>query len=552
MLEVAEKVVISDQATVGIYYFRHGSDFVRFAKQMIAKDIRVNGEFYVCPVFNELVQAGLDVYISEIEPGQMHGLGTPEDLEAFTAWRSAAPLARWRRRADVSTIDASILRRRAATRRSMRAQLDALAAAAPRPSGTSSWSSRTARSTGSARARRAVRRRIHARRAPAAAPRSRSRRRSRAARSASRSRRSRVPRPASSSRSSRPCAPAPGSPRRCSRRAAATCTATAPRPTGASGRSREGEGDPDALALDCLAAPRELLDLGPAGVRRGRGPLRAARRARGRARSPSCPTRACRRRSIGPPASVIVCTQDRPDEIVPCAEALLAAGADEIVVVDNGSGAPLGLPDGVKLVREPVAGLSRARNTGAEAATHDVLVYLDDDARPAPGWLEHLRDAFADDAVMVAGGPIHGLWPRERTPGWPQAPWTNYFSILSHGDADQTWPRGDFYGANWAVRRSALDEVGGFEHRWGASGDGLLAGEETAVEQLDRRARARRRALLRRRRRRPSHRPRPLRRGLARAPRLPPRARDAVDRGRLRRASAASSPSGSPATRSSG
>jgi dTDP-glucose pyrophosphorylase len=91
--EVAEKVVISDQATVGIYYFRHGSDFVRFAKQMIAKDIRVNGEFYVCPVFNQLIQAGLDVYISEISPGQMHGLGTPEDLETFVAKRGLPRLA---------------------------------------------------------------------------------------------------------------------------------------------------------------------------------------------------------------------------------------------------------------------------------------------------------------------------------------------------------------------------------------------------------------------------------------------------------------------------
>lgn len=90
--EVAEKVVISDQATVGIYYFRHGSDFVRFAKQMIAKDIRVNGEFYVCPVFNQLIQAGLDVYVSEIAPGQMHGLGTPEDLETFVARRLSVPL----------------------------------------------------------------------------------------------------------------------------------------------------------------------------------------------------------------------------------------------------------------------------------------------------------------------------------------------------------------------------------------------------------------------------------------------------------------------------
>ena len=67
------------------------------------------------------------------------------------------------------------------------------------------------------------------------------------------------------------------------------------------------------------------------------------------------PDARCRRRTIGPPASVIVCTQDRPDEMLPCVEALLAAGADEIVVVDNGSGEPLALPDGVKLVREPVA-----------------------------------------------------------------------------------------------------------------------------------------------------------------------------------------------------
>lgn len=85
VVEVAEKRVISDQATVGVYYFRRGSDFARFARQMIAKDVRVNGEFYVCPVFNELVEAGLDVRVHEIERARMHGLGTPEDLVAYLA-----------------------------------------------------------------------------------------------------------------------------------------------------------------------------------------------------------------------------------------------------------------------------------------------------------------------------------------------------------------------------------------------------------------------------------------------------------------------------------
>lgn len=85
VVEVAEKNPISDLATVGIYYFRHGSDFVAGAKQMIARDRRVNGEFYVCPVFNELIEAGKRIYVHEIDAAEMHGLGTPEDLEAFLA-----------------------------------------------------------------------------------------------------------------------------------------------------------------------------------------------------------------------------------------------------------------------------------------------------------------------------------------------------------------------------------------------------------------------------------------------------------------------------------
>ena len=51
--EVAEKNPISENATVGYYYWKHGSEFVKYAEQMIEKDIRVNNEFYICPVFNE-------------------------------------------------------------------------------------------------------------------------------------------------------------------------------------------------------------------------------------------------------------------------------------------------------------------------------------------------------------------------------------------------------------------------------------------------------------------------------------------------------------------
>lgn len=79
--EVAEKRPISDNATVGMYYWKHGSDYVNFAEQMIGKNTRVNNEFYVCPVFNEAIEAGKKIKTYDIS--KMWGLGTPEDLEFF-------------------------------------------------------------------------------------------------------------------------------------------------------------------------------------------------------------------------------------------------------------------------------------------------------------------------------------------------------------------------------------------------------------------------------------------------------------------------------------
>lgn len=81
VVEVAEKNPISDIATVGVYYWRHGSDYVKYAEQMIDKDIRTNNEFYVCPVFNEAVLDGKKIRIKNID--KMWGIGTPEDLNYY-------------------------------------------------------------------------------------------------------------------------------------------------------------------------------------------------------------------------------------------------------------------------------------------------------------------------------------------------------------------------------------------------------------------------------------------------------------------------------------
>ena len=79
---VREKEVISNEATVGIYNYARGSDFVKYAKQMIRKNIRVNNEFYVAPVYNEMIEDGKKIVFKDVGE-KMHGLGTPEDLKRF-------------------------------------------------------------------------------------------------------------------------------------------------------------------------------------------------------------------------------------------------------------------------------------------------------------------------------------------------------------------------------------------------------------------------------------------------------------------------------------
>jgi dTDP-glucose pyrophosphorylase len=82
---IAEKEVISNEATVGIYNFASGSDFVVSADTMISKNLRVNNEFYVAPTYNMLIERGrrVGVYnVGEVGNG-MYGLGTPCDLESF-------------------------------------------------------------------------------------------------------------------------------------------------------------------------------------------------------------------------------------------------------------------------------------------------------------------------------------------------------------------------------------------------------------------------------------------------------------------------------------
>lgn len=81
VIEVAEKRPISNIATVGIYYYKHGKDFVASAESMIKKNIRTNNEFYIAPVYNEMIESGKKILHYPV--AEMRGMGTPEDLQRF-------------------------------------------------------------------------------------------------------------------------------------------------------------------------------------------------------------------------------------------------------------------------------------------------------------------------------------------------------------------------------------------------------------------------------------------------------------------------------------
>ena len=81
VVEVAEKKVISNDATAGYYYWTKGSDFVKYAEEMIAANDRVNNEFYVAPVYNYAIKDNKKICITQVD--KVYELGTPEYLERY-------------------------------------------------------------------------------------------------------------------------------------------------------------------------------------------------------------------------------------------------------------------------------------------------------------------------------------------------------------------------------------------------------------------------------------------------------------------------------------
>jgi glycosyltransferase involved in cell wall biosynthesis len=198
-----------------------------------------------------------------------------------------------------------------------------------------------------------------------------------------------------------------------------------------------------------------------------------------------------------PRISAIVCTHNREQYLGAAIDSLLQQDFPdyEVIVVDNASSdrtreiveARIGYPQ-LSYVYEGVTGLSVARNTGANKARAPILTYLDDDAVASPQWLRVIYDAYeSNPKLAIAGGKVTLLWPEGITP----PPWLSPGLAGNLGAYDLgetlrqiTSPNLTPRGLNYSIRRTFLDQVGGFDVNLGRVGKNLLSNEELHMTQL--------------------------------------------------------------------
>ncbi|WP_462189157.1 MULTISPECIES: glycosyltransferase family 2 protein [unclassified Frankia] len=188
-----------------------------------------------------------------------------------------------------------------------------------------------------------------------------------------------------------------------------------------------------------------------------------------------------------PSASVVVCcyTEARWDDLcaaVASAHDQLGVHDELVLVVDNNEAllrrAVSAMPDVTVVASTGPRGLSGARNTGIAATTGDIVVFLDDDARAEPSWLERMLAPYADSRVMGVGGAARPAWPTTR-PTWfpPEFDWVVGCSY--EGLPTSRAPVRNPIGASMSFRRSAFDAVGDFTHGIGRTGTDPMGCEET-------------------------------------------------------------------------
>lgn len=191
--------------------------------------------------------------------------------------------------------------------------------------------------------------------------------------------------------------------------------------------------------------------------------------------------------------SVIVATYNRADLLDDCLRHLAQqqfSRGDEVLIADNGSTdhtaaviATHGrsFPAAITRIPVPTPGKSHAVGAALRVACGDIVAFTDDDVNVSPEWLTHLKAGLTDPRIGLVGGPVEPRWERQ-SPGWLEpashrrlgAP----LGLLDYGtEAAALGPR-TLLGANMAVRRSVLQQVGGYATHLGKLRGTLLSGED--------------------------------------------------------------------------
>jgi O-antigen biosynthesis protein len=177
------------------------------------------------------------------------------------------------------------------------------------------------------------------------------------------------------------------------------------------------------------------------------------------------------RRDRWPRISVVVCTYNGSRTLGECLRGLkqLDYPDYEVIVVDDGSrdqSAALARESGARVISTENRGLSAARNTGLEAATGEIVAYIDDDAYPGPYWLTYLAASFRNARHAAVGGPnIAPPGDGDIADAVVNAPGGPVHVLLSDTDAEH------IPGCNMAFRKNCLEAVGGFDPQFCAAGD---------------------------------------------------------------------------------
>ena len=194
-----------------------------------------------------------------------------------------------------------------------------------------------------------------------------------------------------------------------------------------------------------------------------------------------------------PLLTAVICTRNRARFLTKCIDSLLGqtAGREcyEILIVDNGSTDNTreiiaGYGEKIRSVYEPVAGLSRARNTGWQNGLGKYVGYIDDDAFAEPTWVESVLWTFREVKPKPAwvGGPIALDWETAR-PAWINEEMLTPLGYLYWGEMPRLLTREErLGGGNSAYPLDIMQELGGFDERLGRGAATLLSGEETELQ----------------------------------------------------------------------